>query len=277
MGYVYFPYTVLLSILMAIDCKKQTQPKWWAGLVLLFPPVAAVFILKTRKNKAIVPITIFLITFSLVLGGESILYTNKKNNVPDIIPPIVKQIIRLNEDIKENTINLYNASGKLDSLSMIQSRETDIKSAIKLIHQLRQMVQANQMAIDRLIRFIEEREIYLNRNNLSWALAIGQFYTDPHLSKYHESRAKYLSAFEMLLEYTLENFQNIMELQSQKHMKNYDAYYLSYRIAADNHNRVSKKFIAFQTKIINAYPEVKPFLPGAHQFVPFKFWDKFSF
>jgi len=277
LGYIYLPYAVLLSVLIFIECKKKKQAKWWPALVFLFPPAAPVLLLKTRKSKSRILSLAFLITFLMVLGGEFFLYIYNKKNPEDMVPPVIKQIIQLNEDIKKTTIDLYNASGKLDSLSMVQSRITDIKSTIETIGKLRQLVDENQKAIDRLIRFTEDHEVFFHRKNLSWIFAIRDFYTDYHVVQHQKSRVDYFATFETLLKYTHTNFENIMELKSQQHMKSYDVYYLRYRRAADSHNRFNKKRIAFQMDFMEEHPEVKPFLPGAHQQEPFKFWDKFSF
>ena len=235
-------------------------------------------IFKTKKGKGAVLKVIFGVIFSMVLAGGIFFYiSDRKKITQDNVPPIVKQMIALNEDIKKSTIDIYNASGKLDSISMVQSRITDIKSTIELIGNLRQKVEENQKAIDGLIRFIEDHADFVHRKNLSWVFAIKKFYTDHHVIQHHKSRINYLATFEMLLKYTYDNFKNIMELKSQRHMRSYDIYYMRYRRAADSHNRFNKKRIAFQGAFIEEHPEVNPFLPGAHHLGPFKFWDKFSF
>ncbi|MCD4720006.1 MAG: hypothetical protein K8S13_09125 [Desulfobacula sp.] len=235
-------------------------------------------IFKIKKSSRIILVLIFLIIFLMVLGGGIFLYfLNKKKSVQDNLPPIIKQMIVLNEDIEKTTSDIYNASGKLDSISMVQSRITDIESAIKLIGDLRQLVEENQIAIDRLTEFIEDHTSFVHRKNLLWVFAIKEFYTNHHVVQHHKSRVNYLAAFETLLKYTHTNFQNIMELQSRQHMRSYDVYYMRYRRAADSHNRFNKKRISFQTAFVEDHPEVTPFLPGAHHTGPFKFWDKFSF
>ena len=234
-------------------------------------------IFKTRKGKTRILIVILPVIFLMVLGAGIFFYISNKKNALDNVPPIIRQVIRLNEDIKNTTVDLYNASEKLDSISMVQSRITDIKSAIELIANLRHLADDNQKAVDRLVRFIEDHEDYFYRKNLSWIFSIKEFYTDYHVVQYHKSRANFLATFEALLKYTYKNFQNIMELKSQRHMRGYDVYYLRYRRAADSHNRFNKKRIAFQRAFVEDHPEVKPLLPGAHHIGPFKFWDKFSF
>lgn len=231
---------------------------------------------KTKKGKRITLVIIFLVIVLMILAGGGY-FLNKKKSDSNNIPPIVKQIIALNEDIKKTTIAIYNTSGKLAGISMAQSRITDIKKAIELIGSLRQLVEENQNAIDRLLQFIDDNAGFFHRKNLYWVFFIKEFYMDHDVMQHHKSRANYLLTFETLLKYTYTNFKNIMELQSQQHMRNYDAYYMRYRRAADSHNKFNKKRIAFQTTFVEEHPEVNPFLPGAHQLGPFKFWDKFSF
>jgi len=235
-------------------------------------------IFKTKKGKGAILKAVFSAVFLIVLAGAVFLYASKnKKTGQDNVPPIIRQVAGLNKDIKKTTIDLYNASEKLDSLSMVQSRITDIRSAIELIGELRQMVKANQNAVDTLILFIEAHEDFFRRKNLSWIFAIKEFYTNHNVVQHHKSRANFLAAFEALLQYTYKNFQNIMVLKSPQYIKGYDVYYMRYRRAADSHNRFNKKRIAFQTAFVEEHPEVKSLLPGAHHLGSFKFWDKFSF
>lgn len=214
----------------------------------------------------------------IALGAVAFYYISKSSQPPeDNLPPIIKQVIKLNDDIKKTTIDLYNASGKLDSISMVQSRITDIKSTIELIKQLREMGEKNQKEVDDLVQFIGDHEEFFRRKNLAWIFPIRKFYSDENVTGHQKSQANYFATFETLLQYTHDNFKNIMELKSQQHMQNYDVYYLRYRRAADIHNRFNRKRIAFQKQFIEEYPEVSPFIPGSHQLEPFKFWDKFSF
>lgn len=230
--------------------------------------------LKTKKQKTILiaaSVIVVLVTVGIFL------FIQNSTEVDDNIPPIIKEMIRLNEDVKKTTIDVYNTSGKLESISMVQSRVNDIKKTIELIGEMRELVKKDQEAIARLIKFAEEHEVYFHRKNLSWIFGIRDFYTDYHVTQYYKSQSNYLRAFENLLVYTHNNFQNIMELKSVQHMKTYDVYYMRYRTAADKHNRFNRKRITFYKKFIEDHPEVSPFLPGAHHGEPFKFWDRFSF
>lgn len=278
MGYIYLSYIVLLAALIFIECLKKGQKKWWAVLVLLFPPIAPVVLFKTREKSGIALIALSVISLILVLGTEWFMYDrNQKKKAEDSIPPILKEILALNEDVKKTTIDIYNASGKLVGLSMVQSRVTDLKTTIGHIQEMRRLIDENVESIQRLIAFSEEHQTYFYRKNLDWIFAIRDFYTDPNVVNHHKSRDNYFAAFENMVAYTYDNFDNIMELKSTKHMKTYDIYYMRYRRAADSHNRFNRKRIAFQKQFMEDYPEVKPFLPGSHHLEPFKFWDKFNF
>ncbi len=278
MGILYVSYAILLSILIFIESKKKKRPRWWPGAVLLFPPIVLVYILRTGKSLKFHFILLFFVTFSMVLGGEIFLQRSKKAPpLKETIPPILRKIILINDNVKESTIGLYDASAKLDSLGMVQSRITDIRSTIQQIEQIGQLAEDNQKAVDTLLQFIEDNQYFLDKQNLSWIGDIKEFYTNHHVTQHQKSRNHFLAAFDSLLTYMNTNFENIMEIKSKKHLSNYDAYYLRYRSAADSHNRFNRKRINFQAEFVEKHPKVKPFLPGTHQFEPFKFWDKFSF
>lgn len=229
------------------------------------------------EKKRLIIILSGLICLVIVACAGFFYFKAKGNQEDDNIPPIVKEVIRLNEDVKKTTVNIYNASGQLESVSMVLSRVADMKKTIGLIQTMREHVKENQKAIDRLIEFTIEHETYFHRKNLAWLFGIRKFYTDYYVTQYYKSQNSYLTAFENLLTYTYTNYQNIMELRSQQHMKTYDVYYMRYRTAADSHNRFNRKRIKFYKEFIEENPEVSAFLPGGHHLESFKFWDKFSF
>jgi len=276
LGFIYVSYCMVLSLLTMTACFKLGKPKWWAALVLVLPVATPIFVLKSKKGAPVIWLAGFFLSFFAVVGMEVFLYTStqqKKNR----LPPVVREMIRLNGGVKDSTIELYNASVKLQSLTMAQSRITDLSNALDLIKHLRLLEIKNQAAINRLLAYTQEHGEYLKRQNLSWAFLINRFYTDNQVIAYRHSWEKYLAAFEDMLQYTHDNFSSILELQSSQHMANYDAYYMRYRGVADVQNRYNKKRIDFQKEFIQQNPVVKPFLPGEHQLGAFKFWDKYSF
>ena len=277
MGSVYIPYAVILSVFIFVYCRKKGEKKGWAGVALMLPPAACFVFLKAEPKKKMVAGMVVLSCCLAICGEAYLFFSHGNSKADDTVPPIIKQMISLNEDVKKTTIDIYNASAELDRLSMSQSRIADIRSTMAVIRMIRDLAEENRKAVERLILFADEHNVYFHRKNLAWIFAIKSFYTDDHMIRHRKSRTDYLSAFERLLTYTHENFQNIMELKSQRHIKNYDAYYMLYRRAADSHNRFSRKRVDFQHQFVQEYPEVKPFLPGPHHLEPFQFWDKFSF
>ena len=277
MGVFYLGFGILASALVFIECRRRQLSLWWAGLTLVFPLAAPFVFKKTRPQKWIIPAAAIGGCFVLVLGLETFFHVSQTRKSAVSIPPVIKKIIELNQSVKETTIEIYTISGRLNSLSFVQSRISDIRSTIDTIERIRTLENLNQEAIQRLLEFTSDHRKFLVRQQLGWVLAIRKFYSDRRIKQHHDSLLNYLSAFERLLIYTRDNFDNIMELQSTRHMKNYDAYYMLYRQAADTHNRFNRKRIAFQNQFMEDYPEVKPFLPGPHHLEPFKFWDKFNF
>ncbi len=278
MGIIYVIYTLLSCAAMFVYCRKFAQPRWWPAAVFIFPLSLPVFVYRTGKGKVLPLAAVSVVLFFAAITGEWALMQQKKAKNPgETIPPIIKKIVDINQDVRLSTIQIYETSKKLDSLSMVLSRATDIKSSMKTISTLRERVQENNRKIDHLIEFITEHEAYLYRQQIPWVLAIRLFYSDPIIQQHHQSRSNYLKTFETLLAYTHDNYENIVDKKSPVHLKNYEAYYMLYRRAADSHNQFNRKRIMFQKEFIEAYPEVKSFLPGAHHMEPFKFWDKFSF
>jgi len=277
LGIIYFPYIVILAVLTFVLCQKQDQAKWWAGVVLVFPPILPVVIMKTKFEKSKLLVILFCVTFVIVVGAEAFLFLGKKAEAEDTTPPIIKEVMELNKDVERTTIDIYNASGKLHAVSLAQSRVGDLEKAIEIIGDIRKLVDENHKTIEKLIEFIDEHQTYFLRKNLAWVLSIKAFYTDHHVVQQRISQAQYLAAFEVNLKYTFENFDKIMVDLSKQHMMTYDAYYMRYRRAADAFNRFNRKRIAFQNSFVEEHPEVKPFLPGSHHHEPFKFWDKFQF
>ncbi len=229
----------------------------------------------TSKSKIL--IIAFICVFVVALGVIVYFFASSKSSPEDNLPPIIKEAMRINDDIKKTTIDIYNATGKLDSVSMVQSRITDVKSSLKNIGHLRELIIENEKAVERLILFIEDHNDFFRRKNMAWINSIRLFYSDRQVLQHQDSRAEYFARFESLLKYTEKNFKFIMELKSQQHQQSYNIYYMRYRRAADKYNRFNRKFVSFQNEFVESHPEVSPFLPGAHQTGQFKFWDKFSF
>lgn len=186
-------------------------------------------------------------------------------------------MIQRNDAVMASTIDLYNASARLHSLGLVQSRVTDIKAALEQIGRMRELIRRNIRDIDHLVSYIRSHQDLLQREGLDWASSVAAFYQDPHVAEHHLSRDRYFDAFETLLRFTYAHFDEIMAQKSARYRANYDAYYLRYRGVADRHNQINRERIRFQDRFVAAHPEITPFLPGSHHLEPFKFWDQFSF
>ena len=282
MGATYIGFATVVFLGFCRVAVTEKLPWWWAPLVLFLPPLALFFVARMkREGKKANPLlwsAAILGGLAMVAGIEVYLYQDyKEKNKYSHLPPVVREMIQRNDAVMASTIALYNASGKLDSLGLVQSRKTDIKTTLELIDQMRKLIAKNTRDIDSLVDYISSHEELLRRQHLDWAFSIGSFYRDPHVTRHNRSREGYFNSFEEMLRYTYDNFEAIMELKSPRQRANYDAYYLRYRGVADRHNQVNRERIRFQNRFVAEHPDVKPFLPGTHHLEPFKFWDRFSF
>ncbi len=227
-----------------------------------------------RRVWLITGIAGFILALSI---GVYLYQGGKDRNKYSHLPPVVQEMISRNDAVVASTIAIYNASAKLDSLGMVQSRVTDIKTTIDQIEKMRGLIAENQQAIDNLVSYIGSHADLIQTKGLDWAFYISEFYTDRIVTRHSRSRTQYFDAFETFLKFTYDNFDAIMEEKSIRHRANYDAYYLRYRGVADRYNQINRERIQFQDRFSEAHPAIKPFLPGSHHLEPFKFWDRFSF
>jgi hypothetical protein len=258
---------------MLLECYKRDRPKWWAIMVLFVPITTPWFIFKSRKASGIILVMVFLMTFSAVGGIEFFLYTKymEKNRYSDL-SPVIRQMMYLTEDLKTSTVELDNALVKLAGLSKVESHIHEIKSTIDFIYEVRDMEAVNKNTILRLENYLYDYKSFFVKKDLSWLFKIQEFYDNHNVVQHYKSMKTYIDSFEDLLRYAYVNFSHIKDLKTQKHLQNYDQYYLRYRRAVDSHNRFNVKRIDFQNKFIKKYPEVTPYLPGKRQTETFKFW-----
>jgi hypothetical protein len=258
---------------MLLECYKRDRPKWWAIMVLFAPITTPWFIFKSRKESGIILFMVFLITFAAVVGTEFFLYTEyiEKNRYSDL-SPVIRQMIRLTEDLKATTVELDNALVKLAGLSKVESRIHKIKNTIDFIYEVRDIEAVNKNAILRLENYLYDNKSFFAKKNFSWLFKIQEFYDNHNVVQSYKRMKTYLDSFEDLLRYTYVNFSHIKDLKTQKYLQNYDQYYLRYRRAVDSHNRFNVKRIDFQNKFKKKHPEVTPYLPGKRQTETFKLW-----
>ena len=232
------------------------------------------FIPSTSK---IVALSLGMLIFLCAVGGGIYFFKSGPDNKGSDLPPILEKALELNEAVKKTTIDIYNLSAKLNAASMSHSRLPDVNTAIDTIELMRQRVDENLAAIDALSSFIQKHKLYLQGAGYPWILLVEIFYSDSRVILHHESRAKFLDTFETVLTYTRDNYDRIMSKTGKRQKESYNVYYLRFRRAADSHNRLNRKRVEFEKYFVKKYPEVKPFLPGAHHDESFRFWDKFDF
>lgn len=242
-------------------------------MVLLAPVTTPYFIFKSRKESGIIVFLIFLATFSAVGASEFILFKNYlEEDKQSGFSPLTFQIIHLSEDLKQSTLKLDNALGKLENLSKVQSKLQDIRKAIVIIEQLKPIIAENQDAVNRLEKFTKNYHQSFKGRDLEWVIHIHNFYNDRAVIQHYKSLDAYLFSFQELLEYVHENYLNITEVKSQEQLKNYDEYYIRYRRAVDSHNKFNVRRIEFQNSYLKKYPDIRPYLPGERQTDTFRLW-----
>lgn len=276
-GLPYAVFAAAMSLLSLGLCLRSRRAKWWPLAVLACPVFMLGLVSGIRERKSV-----YLASFVVLLAGALtmeyyIFQYNREKNRYAHLPPIVREMIKLNEEVRQTTIALYEASKKLERLGMVQSRISDIRNALAHIRGLYLLLEANQAAIERLTGFIADHADYIRRKHLEWAFLIETFYTDPLIARHSTQRKRYLSAFEDLLQYVHDNFEKIRDDKNPQHLANYDAWYLRYRGVADRLNQANRKRVQYQNAFVAANPAVSPFLPGVHHMAPFKFWDQFNF
>jgi hypothetical protein len=272
--YVYFPYAAAVAALIFFECHKKNFPAWWAGMVLCAPVTTPYFIYKIRRRAGMMLIIIFVSTFSAVCFTEWFLYVRymEKNRYAHL-SPLARQIIYLSEEVKKSTVQLDSALVKLENLSKVEARINEIKKTLQFIKELRIIMVKNQTAIHQLVKLTLENQSMFKSHEFEWIFNIQRYYNNRNVVQHYNSLKKYLNEFEALLEYTYINFYNIRDHKIEKHLRNYDEYYLRYRGAVDSHNRFNVRRIEFQNDFLKKYPEIKDYLPGERQTETFKLWQ----
>ncbi len=243
-------------------------------MVLFAPVTAPYFIFKSRKAEGITLFMIFLASFSLIVGIEFYTWEKEREaNKYAHLPPITRQTIRFSQVLTQTTADLDQALVKLEELSKVESRVTELKATIDYIEELRGIIALNRDAIDRFVRFTNDYKSYFVKNQLNWVYHIQKFYTSREVILHYKSLGDYLDNFEALLKFTYENFDAINEVKTPSILKNYDEYYIRYRRAVDRHNKFNVLRIEFQNQFLHKYPDVKPYLPGMRQTDTFRLWQ----
>ncbi len=151
MGIAYGAFCIILTLVFTLTCFRQRLPKWWPVVVLAFPLAAPVFVFKSKKGNLKAWLALTLAGVVAAAGIEVYLYKDyKENNKYSHLPPVVREMIRLNENVENSTVALYQASAKLDSLGLAMSRIGDLTTTLGLISKMREMIQENRADKDRL-------------------------------------------------------------------------------------------------------------------------------
>ncbi len=274
MYYIYFPYVLLLSGLILVDCSMKKNPKWWAAMVLVAPVTTPYVIFKSRKTRGMILFMVFLASFSGVAAAEFYIWTQEKEkNRYAHLPPITSQVIRLCDNLKQITHDLDTGLIQLEHMSKVESSLDKLHQTIAFIKTLRITLARNQDAIDQLVKFTTDYKGYFLKKELHWIYQVRQYYTNRHVIRHFESLQTYLDDFNALLTYAYNNFSLIADHKDPTRLNNYDEYYLRYRRAVDRHNAFNVQRIEFQNEYVKKYPAIKDYLPGERQTETFLLWE----
>ena len=142
MGIPYAAFCLILFVAFTLTCFRQKLPKWWPVVVLAFPPAAPVFVLRSKKVRSGPWIALTLAGLIVVAGVETYFYRDyKEKNKYSHLPPVVREMIKLNEASEASTIEIYYATGKLDSMGLVQSRISDIRTTLGLLENMRVLLE----------------------------------------------------------------------------------------------------------------------------------------
>jgi len=259
---------------MFLECKRQKLPLWWAAVVFAAPVTTPYFIFKSRRGQGLTLFMVLLACFSLVTAGEIFIYSKMKEKYKYAhLPPVTRQLIRYSEILKQTTQRLDNDLVALEQQSKVQSKINKLKQTIVFIGEIRQGMYNNQAAIKQMVEFVEDHRDFFRTKELQWVYEIKRYYNNRIVIAHLKSLENYLENFEILLRFCYRNFDAITKVESETHLRNYDAYYLRYRRAVDSHNRFNVKRIEFQNDFIKKYPEIKAYLPAERQTDTFRFWE----
>ena len=273
MYYLYLPYVLILGIVFFVYFIRNKYPVSWALVILAAPVTVPYYILKTKREKGVVYVMIFLSTFSAVAAGEVILYSMKKEEMKYVgMPPIKRQMVRLTQDLKTSTRKLDQAVLELEEMSKVESSIDKIKETIDHIGYVRLLLEKNKETISMLVEYAKNYSGYFEQKNINWVSKIDEYYKSPAVVKHHQTLETYLNEFEDLLRFAFRNFYELTELKQPKARKNYDQYYLEYRRAVDRHNKYNVRRIEFQNRFLEKNPSLKTYLPGKRQTDSFRIW-----
>ncbi len=261
MYYLYFSYAFIISIIVLFFSFKDGESKWWGVLVFFAPVTAPFYFLKTRMKKGIVPAIITILIFIGVCSGEGYFYLKRQQKFDyDKFPPVVGQMIRLSRSMKIATNNLNKDIAQLNQLSRSESSLENMTATVELIGKMRVEIIETKSIYRKLTSFLKNYRGILERKNFGWLADIEKYYNNEVMTIYFKKLQTYLDCFEALLQFTFKNF-NAIGKRVPVALDNYDAYYLRYRGAMDDYNRIGNMRVRFQNEFLKEHPKLVRFLP----------------
>ncbi len=261
MYYLYFSYALIISCVVLFYSIKENESKWWGAIVFLSPVTAPFYFLKTRAKRGIPLALITTLIFICVCAGEYYIHFGKSHGVDySKYPPVARQMIRLSTEMKIATNNLNKDIAQLNQLSRSESSLENMTATIKLIGKMRVEIIKTKAVYDRLSFFLKNYRGFLEEKNFGWLTNIEKYYNNEVMTLYFKKLQNYLDRFEALLQFTFKNFNKIGD-RVPVALDNYDAYYMLYRGAMDDYNRVSNMRVRFQNQFLKEHPELVSFLP----------------
>ncbi len=266
MFYIYFPYVLVLSLVLLYEFVEKKKSKLWALIIFFAPVTTPYYIFKTRKEEGLIWIMIFLATFSAVVAAEITLYTFKSEKLKySDRPPVVRKALRMADELKKTTKEFDLAIIELEQRSRILSGMDKIKETAEYIESVRLIGNTNKAIVLELINYIHNYRSYYSKKDVKWVFQIEEYYKNHAIQMHLDSLGEYLDSFETLLLFSYKNFYMISELENPKALRNYDAYYLQYRRAAEKYSKYNLLRNEYQKQFIQNYPEIKVYLPGVRQ------------
>ncbi|MDY0219698.1 MAG: hypothetical protein RBR67_00970 [Desulfobacterium sp.] len=262
----YTLFSLVTSFAAFLLFLKQKFPSQSVLFVLLAPVTAPYFFLRANPGsspwKKTMGVILFYLCFMFVCGVEIHSFSQETGRLTmGGHSPLQKRMLQLSDKLKSSTRAFYLAIRDLESAGTTVSSRSNIDKTTSSIETLRVRMVENKNDVDQFLSFVRHYKASLQNNGFSDSLLIEEFFTDPVVTLHLKSLEAYLAAFESLLNYTFDNFETINS-KSNRHLKNYDAYYINYRRAVDRHNLLCLRRIKYQNALLVKHPELKLYLPS---------------
>ena len=256
----------MLSLVLLVEFIERKKSKLWALVIFFAPVTAPYYIFRIKKEEGLTWIMIFLASFSVVVASEITLYTFKKEKLKYIDqPPVIRQVLRIADELQKTTKKFDSVIIELEEMSRIVSGLEKIEATAEYIGTVRLAGNTNKDTVSKLINYIDNYRSYYNKKNVQWVFQVEEYYKSDVIHMHLDSLEEYLGAFEKLLLFSYKNFYKISELENPKALRNYDAYYLQYRRAAEKFSKYNLQRTEYQNQFVQDYPKIEAYLPGVRQ------------